>query len=127
MRVFILEDDPARQELLFAKLRGHEIYCIDSCAWIDTFQPPYDLILLDHDLGGRQFEEHEDSGTRFAELIQGKTGYARIIVHSYNPAGAERMCKILDLHDGDWIPFGSKAFWDAIESVARHVENSAQR
>ena len=62
MKVFILEDDPYRIVKFRDLLKGHDLTIIDSCTKVEEFKPPYDLILLDHDLGGRQLEDHEDCG-----------------------------------------------------------------
>lgn len=74
------------------------------------FLPPYDLILLDHDLGGRQMTKHDDNGFNFLLLIEDQINVAAtIICHSYNPDARKRMV--------DWskgtahdAPFRSGAF-----------------
>lgn len=96
-RAFILEDDPERmrwfREALF---ETHLIDHVDSCEGISKFKPPYDIIFLDHDLGGRQMEMHPDSGTTFAELLAPHLDHQDVVViHSYNPEGAKRMMSIL--------------------------------
>lgn len=76
----------------------------------------FDIAFLDHDLDGRTFvEEPEGTGTEVAEFIVKMKPHERpqrIIVHSHNPAGAQRMTDIL-LERGcsveQW-PFGSDAF-----------------
>lgn len=96
MKVFILEDDPTRMLYLREKLTGHDITHIESCTQADRFQPPYDLILLDHDLGGRQLEDHEDDGLAFVTLVKDRVPRdAVIVIHSYNDAGARRMAYAL--------------------------------
>lgn len=91
MRVFILEDDPIRVDYLRMRLGQHDLTVVSSCTEADRFKPPYDLILLDHDLGGRQMEEHEDDGLAFVNLIRDRINKdAVIILHSYNPGGAAR-------------------------------------
>lgn len=96
MKIFILEDDPARMLWFRERLIAHHIDHAESCAHIDRFQPPYDLIFLDHDLGGRQMTEHEDDGTHFARLIASHiNGSTEVIVHSYNADGAQRIRSVL--------------------------------
>ncbi len=117
MKIFILEDDPMRISQLIKVLGGHDLTIIDTCRDADLFQPPYDLVLLDHDLGSRQLEEHEDSGTAFAELIKDRMPHGTpYICHSYNPAGAFRMWSTLGA-SGTIAPFGGAQFWNRIKAV----------
>ena len=110
MNIFILEDDPYRIRLFREWLIKHKLTFADSCFQVDRFQPPYDLIFLDHDLGGRQLENHEDNGEAFAKLIQDRINFpTTIFVHSYNPVGVARIARVFDgLHVvinpfGTWI------------------------
>lgn len=93
MKVFILEDDPERMRWFREQLYAdHTVDVAVSCIEVDKFQPPYDLILLDHDLGGRQMAEHEDCGLTFVNLIKELINpEAFVLIHSYNALGAERM------------------------------------
>lgn len=114
MRVFILEDDVRRIQHLLTLLRGCDITLITSCEYADKFQPPYDLVLLDHDLGGRQMEEHEDCGTKFLELVMDRIPANQLIViHSFNAPAAWRMGTMLE-RDGKTqtyiAPFKSELF-----------------
>lgn len=118
MKVFILEDDPTRITLLIEWLQGHYLTIVDSCSKVDMFQPPYDLILLDHDLGGRQMTEHEDNGAAFAKLINDKINKnAIVIIHSHNPYGVKRMRDILD--GGIIAPFGGGFFRNLLNMAAK--------
>ena len=108
MKVFVLEDDPARVQWLRERLIDHDLTVIDSCADVKQFQPPYDLLLLDHDLGGRQMEDHEDCGETFAWLIREHVGDADVIVHSYNWPGA--MAMLAALGKGVYAPFRGPYF-----------------
>lgn len=91
-RVFILEDDPLRMKWFRMRLHTHEITHADSCTQVDRFQPPYDFLFLDHDLGGRAMSQHEDNGEQFAKLIRDKiNGHCTVVVHSFNPDGAQNI------------------------------------
>ena len=107
-RVFILEDDPMRMGLFYKTLVGKDQVVIDhieSCTQVDKFKPPYDVICLDHDLGGRQLTEHEDNGHLFTKLVKDRINpEAVIIVHSYNHGGARNMLQTLGR--GAYMPFG---------------------
>lgn len=124
MRIFILEDDAARIHQFREVCYPHVDPDIAlSCEQIHKFQPPYDLILLDHDLGGRQLEDHEDSGEAFVELIKDRVGNANIIIHSYNLAGALRMAHTLREVGASVIrlPFGPELL-QFIQTVTHPVE-----
>jgi len=112
MRVFVLEDNPVRIARLKQWLpEWADLTVISSCTEADTFDPVYDLILLDHDLGGRQMEEHEDCGLTFVQQMKDRlrTGYRYTIVyHSFNPDGAKRMEE--HMRCGMIAPFGSVVF-----------------
>lgn len=99
MRVFILEDDPSRMLYLRERLLAHDILHIESSTHSGCYQPPYDLLLLDHDLGGRQLEDHEDDGQGFVrrvkDQIMAQDPRPYVIIHSYNPEGAYRMQQAL--------------------------------
>ena len=121
MKIFILEDDPERIRWLRETLIDHETTFIISCIGVDNFQPPYDLILLDHDLGGRQLKEHEDCGLTFVNLVKDRINpEAVIIIHSFNPDGAQRMQQALfdaGIKNVDRCPFRGRAFEVAVSGA----------
>ena len=95
---------------------------IHACEREYEFKPPYDLILLDHDLGGRQLAEHEDCGLTFVRMIKDKINpEAVVIIHSFNPCGAMNMAQELG-SQAVVIPFGSYKFQDAIDRVRYTLE-----
>lgn len=133
MRIFILEDDPARIMWFERRFRGHDVTQVDTCAAIGAFKPPYDLICLDHDLGGRQMSDHEDNGEEFAKLITHPDSLAwfnadpartplAVIVHSFNPEGADRIAYTMKALCPNVfkIPFGSRQFQLAIDLILAH-------
>jgi hypothetical protein len=90
-----------------------------SCEQIHRFDPPYDAVFLDHDLGGRQLEDHEDCGATFCRLLveRGLLGsVGRVVIHSYNAAGAIQMLSILSQAgvSAEYLPFGGHGFEDAL-------------
>lgn len=120
MRVFILEDDFERnlsfgQALRVLKGSGHDVTIKTNVKEaIRVFQPPYDLILLDHDLGGEQMVDSRNinTGAEFCRwlVLTHPDLDSRIIVHSYNPDGAKYMMETLrELGGVNAIrtPFGS--------------------
>ncbi len=102
LRFFVLEDHPYRVEAFKAVLHGHDVtYAIDVREGIDTFVPPYDVILLDHDLGGEELvnSEEPNTGYQFAKwLVEHQSrlkGSACVIVHSWNGPGADDIAWLL--------------------------------
>ena len=68
----------------------------------------YDLIFLDHDLGGKVYEEINgyNTGSLLARIISEEKIYlhnAKIIVHSLNPDGSKYM--VSKIKDSFAIPF----------------------
>lgn len=80
---------------------GHNVKHVETakqCMLALMNDEPYDLVTLDHDLGGKTFQqEKENSGTEVAEFIKyvlPKNKYPKkFLVHSWNPQGAERMIR----------------------------------
>jgi response regulator of citrate/malate metabolism len=99
MKVFILEDDPNRMKTLRGVLISHEIVwsdTVDKAKELFDKEKPFDLILLDHDLGGEIFVDSElpNTGFQFVKfLAENKEAInnAQIILHTMNRPGAERM------------------------------------
>ncbi len=134
MRIFVLEDDYTRIVKFRKRFVGHDVTFADSCAqYEEAFKPPYDLICLDHDLGGRQMSDHEDNGEEFAKLITTPESLAwfnadpariplAIIVHSFNPEGADRIAYTMRVLCPNVFkcPFGFKQFTTAIDVVLAH-------
>lgn len=108
MRVFILEDDKNR---IGAFLHAGIGLDLTICKWLEgkhgafeKFKPPYDLILLDHDLGGMQMlpsDGIEETGYKFCKwfvslIVPPVDRDTRIIIHSYNAGGANNMHSLLE-------------------------------
>jgi CheY-like chemotaxis protein len=104
MKVFILEDAPDRIKWLKKLFVGHEITLketsISAIEELGTAES-FDMILLDHDLGGEIFvESGENTGYAVAqylvrdEVLQ-KYRKAFVFIHSCNPIGAAKMQEIL--------------------------------
>lgn len=116
MKVFILEDSYNRISLFREVLGGHFNFAFvkdnvyDAKVVYETGKP-FDLILLDHDLTDDDYRDtgrQENNGTEFARWLANFNPDCPIIIHSYNPEGAQRMA--LDLTRAGWNvtlqPFG---------------------
>jgi hypothetical protein len=69
------------------------------------FKPPYDLILLDHDLGGQVYvnSDEENTGFQFCRFLTEPARFESLndtefVVHSWNPAGALNMLHLLKVY-----------------------------
>lgn len=124
MRIFILEDDPMRMLHFREELFQHDITHATACEEVGLFQPTYDYIFLDHDLGGRQMDEHEDSGMNFLRMIMDKVGEAMLVIHSYNGPAASRMAREYDARTGHIAvvaPFRGGVFNNVMYAIKGYV------
>lgn len=114
MRVFILEDDMTRILYFRERLMQHDLTIVSSCAQIDQFQPPYDVVFFDHDLGGRQMTAHVDNGAAFARAVADRIGDATVLIHSYNGEGAMRIKHAVG---GFYVPFRGPSFDGVVDEI----------
>jgi hypothetical protein len=102
-RIFILEDDPMRIMAFREACIGKDLtVCMDVHAAKAEWNPPYDVICLDHDLGGEVMvnSEEENTGFQFVRFLTEPQPFQALMksaffVHSYNPEGAHAMCQQL--------------------------------
>lgn len=124
MKIFILEDDSNRMVKFRRELIGHQIDHAKTAEEGSNLigSNKYDLIFLDHDLGGKQMVDsnNENTGYQLAKFIaksmENKT--TPCIVHSCNPAGAHNITHILQ--HACVIPFPSLDISFIIEQVEQH-------
>jgi hypothetical protein len=99
MRIFILEDDARRIELFNRAFIGHQLTIAEDIdAAEKAFAPPYDLMCLDHDLGGQVFVPAglRNTGSAFVSgLSEEDVAASLVLVHSHNPDGALAMKRTL--------------------------------
>ena len=86
----------------------------------------FDLVLLDHDLGGRTYVDHtndkEDCGMRVAEWFSIRPNRVRengpIVVHSLNGPAAQVMVELIG--EAIWAPFmWQDEVWRKYISIAK--------
>lgn len=102
--VLIVEDDPYRIQH-FEKFLPKATYtdvAQRAIRWLEKEQ--FDFYFLDHDLGGQYLPSDQSSGFAVADWLSkhGNQG-DNVIIHSWNPAGAQRMQKVLP--NARYIPF----------------------
>lgn len=125
MKIFTLEDDPLRILKLYDFFKSKGVKETDM-AWaasmwqVDRFGEGanmFDLVLLDHDLGGRRLLEAEDTGLNFLKMILDQIGDALVVIHSHNPEGAKAMH---DLYPQAVVaPYNEPKFWILLEAVSK--------
>ena len=117
MKVLLLEDDSTRVVQFRNRLNSegvpYELVHVDraSDAIVAMLEQRFDLILLDHDLGGRTYvnftDEQEDCGIRVAEWLSIRPERVNqqgpIIVHSLNGPAAMQMVELIS--EATWAPF----------------------
>jgi len=125
MRVFILEDNSSRVVKFRRELIGNRV---DHAETLNAgramiCENEYDLIFLDHDLGGREMADsaHEDTGYHLALFIadDDKNKSVPCVVHSCNPDGADSIVGVLP--HAVKVPFPSLD----IEAAVRWAEGNA--
>lgn len=101
MKILFLDDDHDRLKAAKRHFLGQELTLVETAKQaIDSIDsmPRFDLIHLDHDLGGIFLPSDEKSGyhvaCHIANLPESKQP-DNIIIHSYNPTGAKKMLEVL--------------------------------
>lgn len=128
MKIFILEDDEERVDLFLEVLKGQEVTVARTVEeGKKKFSPDFQVLLLDHDLGGRQMVrvgEGEETGLDFAEWLgEAPDPSPEVVIHSWNPDGGSRMLFLL--YDMGWnviqMPFGTNLL-RTLEGVSKEAE-----
>lgn len=115
MNILIVEDQEERNKVFRMMFKGDELYITDrpkkAIELLNSVE--FDLILLDHDLGGVERgyldTDDEESGYQVAVAIPNTMNKCTtILVHSWNPHGAKMMHDhLLDSGcNSTKIPFG---------------------
>jgi CheY-like chemotaxis protein len=96
VRILIVEDTPARQEILTRLCKDHAWVLAPTARRAITLLGSYDfdLVFLDYDLAGP-----EKGDPVAVALAQGRNRAARVIVHSMNAGGARKISEILPQAD----------------------------
>jgi len=113
MKIFVLEDDTIRIEKFELLFKNQQLRIVQNVedAITSCLSDEFQIMWLDHDLGGRIWTDsnEENTGYQFVKwLIENqKQKNALIYIHSMNPIGANKMLNLLldNKYDGIWIPF----------------------
>jgi len=101
MRVLVLEDNEARIRKFQQELVGSVVdFARDAEQAFGLLAAnAYDLIFLDHDLGGEEMVDSGGANTGYQVASRlardGRNAEARVVLHSCNPAGAGMMALAL--------------------------------
>lgn len=112
MKILILDDSQIRLKKFKQKLIGHDVTYVETAedAIVELSHNKFDVISLDHDLGGKQMvDSGEGTGWEVAKFLYENPQFkpkGHIHIHSYNPIGAENMKELLPeaiLSPGNWL------------------------
>lgn len=102
MRILVLEDNPERIKRFRDELRFTKAYVAvnarHAIGLLGDFR--FDVVFLDHDLGGEENVESDSKNTgaevcRWVSMHPGNCADTRFIIHSLNPVGAMEMERLL--------------------------------
>ena len=125
-QVLFLDDDHQRIDAIRARLASVRcdltvVETADECI-ARLRANSYDLVMLDHDLGGETFcdSSREDCGMEVVRWLKGNRGdHKFFIVHTMNAVAAAGM--YLDLsamgYPVEQAPFGTSAFYSHVHAV----------
>lgn len=108
MKILVLEDNQNRIEIFKKKFVSDDVFYVEHAN--DAIEllknNVFDLICLDHDLGGKEMIwDKEDCGMTVADYICDNPVDSRIVIHSFNTQRALLMKTILA--NSEYIP----GFW----------------
>ena len=109
VKVLVLEDNNERIKQFKQRFLERGWYC----TYVDTADDclrmlkngQYDLIFLDHDLGGEELvnTDYKNCGSEVARQFPKDIKYEKVIIHSLNTVGAEYMKQLIP--NSIWAPF----------------------
>jgi len=100
MNIFILEDDVTRMQYFYKIFEKDNVtWAKDAPEGLEAISnKKFDIIFLDHDLGGEQMvsSSHRNTGYTVAKEIHNSINKdTRVVIHSFNPIGAANMAACL--------------------------------
>jgi CheY-like chemotaxis protein len=110
MKILIVEDNEDRLNWFATEFKGTEELALATTAEKGKYYvnlQKWDVIFLDHDLGGRVYVNSADENTGYQvakEIVVSINKDTPVIVHSYNPAGVKNIMGVLK--HAEAIPFG---------------------
>ena len=132
-RVLILEDDDTRIKCFMQNLIGCQIMIVKEAIHAINYlnNETWDLLFLDHDLGGEQMVDsnNKNTGSEVARWLNENPikKPPAIILHSFNPVGRLNMKKLLPesfVAPGIWTTITTEMIEE--KSFNEAVKNSAE-
>jgi DNA-binding response OmpR family regulator len=131
MKVLILEDDPERLEWFSENLKVEDVDVTDMAEDAMNFlkNNVYDIIFLDHDLGGAVYVDSSVFNTGFtvAKMIhETDNKNVPVVIHSWNSQGAKMMKHVMTLNkvENVYHPFLSVEFRMVVNQVNQKNEEN---
>lgn len=116
MKILFLDDDEIRQHRFLSR-HPHAVQTRTAAETIRHLTPrrTWDLVCLDHDLGGEVMvsSEREDTGAEVVRhLVKRVLPITLILVHTFNPGAGLQMTADLQRagYDAAYTPFGNVLF-----------------
>jgi CheY-like chemotaxis protein len=112
MYILIVEDNTERIKWFEKEFSDHNLIIVKDSEKGKHYvrMKKFDVIFLDHDLGGRTMvvSEDENTGYQVAKILPGTVNKnTSVIVHSHNPVGADNIVNCLKKFTKVYkIPFG---------------------
>jgi CheY-like chemotaxis protein len=113
MKIFVVEDNKERNGVFWNTLPKifadcHLVIAEDAkeAKEILSKDKQWDIILLDHDLGGRVFVDSNDDNTGYQVakfIVENKISYQLAIAHTMNRVGSDNIISVLP--DCKRVPF----------------------
>ncbi len=117
LRILFLDDFPERSaEFLALVPHGHWVETAADC--IARLAEPWDVVFLDHDLGGMAFvdPEEEDTGSGVVRwVVANRPRVGRFIVHSLNEGAATPM--VADLQAAGYSAEYRPGAWSSADAI----------
>jgi len=112
-RILFLDDSEPRLNVARNTFGNEELYLAntaDMAIWLLSKTGPWDLVMLDHDLGGQIFQDsfETNTGMEVVRYIERTMPEIReIIIHSWNTSAGHDMMKRLKKlgYNADYQPF----------------------
>lgn len=105
MKILILEDSILRMNYFRKKFKNDEIIHTDSAHKAIEYikENDFDVILLDHDLGGEENDyDPTNCGGIVAEYLKENPVKSQILIHSYNEPASRKMLSLIN--GSVWVP-----------------------
>jgi len=122
MNILFLDDSEERQKIFRSEFPHAHRCTIAADAIFNLGFGEWDLVLLDHDLGKEIYADSngENTGAEVTRwILKNKPTIKRVVVHSFNPSGAEVMLKNLIEagYNPIYAPFNGAIFRQVLKSV----------